>query len=102
MVTIAQFTVHSHLPPVNGSDYIAQRQSVIEFPRCRRSRCAVPRIMFVNDRNDVEVEEVERFSLFLVSQSPLVSPDPDTATVNIRDDSERELTVHNTIIHNIP
>ena len=57
--------------------------------------------MFVNDHNDVEVEEVERFSLFLVSQSPLVSPDPDTATVYIRD-SERELTVHNTIIHNIP
>ena len=58
--------------------------------------------MFVNDRNVVEVEEVERFSLFLVSQAPRVSPDPDTTTVNICDDSERELTLHNTIIHNIP
>ena len=58
--------------------------------------------MFVNDCNDIEVEEEERFSLFLISQSPRVSPDPDTATVYIRDDSERELTLHNTIIHNIP
>ena len=87
---------------MNGSDYMTKWESVIEFPRCRRSWCAVPRITFINDPNDVEVEEVERFSLFLVSQSPRVSPDPDTATVNIRDDSERELTLPNTIIHNIP
>ena len=102
MVNIPQFTVATIISPTdNGSDYLVERESVIEFPRCHRSRCAVPRISFINDPNDVEVEEVETFSLSLVSHSPLVLPDPYTATVNIRDDSESESTLRNTIVHNL-
>ena len=65
----------------------------IEFGRCSRRACAPRRITFVNDRNDVEVEEVESFHLFLTSNFPLVTPDPYTAEVIIHDDSESELAL---------
>ncbi|CAI8013443.1 FRAS1-related extracellular matrix protein 2 [Geodia barretti] len=73
----------------NNSDYVAYRIQTIEFSHCRRSACAPRNITFVNDRNDVEVEEVESFDLFLTSNFPLVRPDPYTAEVIIHDDSER-------------
>ena len=73
---------------VNGSDYVAYRVQTIEFARCRRSACAPHRISFVNDPYNVQVENMEFFTLSLLSDVPLVKPDPSTVVVTIRDDSE--------------
>ncbi|CAI8038163.1 hypothetical protein GBAR_LOCUS21282, partial [Geodia barretti] len=74
---------------LNGSDYVTYRVQTIEFARCRRSACAPRRISFVNDPYNVQVENVEFFTLSLLSDVPLVKPDPSTVVVTIRDDSER-------------
>ena len=69
---------------------MAYRVQKIEFARCSRRACATRRITFVNDPNKVEVENMEFFTLSLLSDFALVKPDPSTVVVTIRDDSESE------------
>ena len=69
---------------------MAYRVQTIEFARCSRRACAHHRISFVNDPYNVEVENMEFFTLSLLSDFALVKPDPSTVVVTIRDDSESE------------
>ena len=87
LVLVCLSPISSTVPLASSDDFMIDHNmmTTVEFSRCSRRACA-PSITIVND---LQVESVESFNLLLQSDNPgLVQPHPNTAVVNILDDSE--------------